>query len=149
MRTQAVGLDWHRVVPSGLWEGNLWDRLPSRIQIALNDSAFSLLPQSGSPMPAEANGLGDARPATRQAPTGADLNGGAQGRLPGRSIAFCHVLARASGWCFRVSGSCFCGNFLSARLWPRRTCAVRAGALGVKRSFHLGLLWSPSPGETM
>ena len=91
-------------------------------------------------MPAEANGLGDARPATREAPTGADLNGGAQGRLPGRSITFCHVLARASGWCFRVSGSCFCGNFLSARLWPRRTCALRAGALGVKRSFQLGRL---------
>jgi len=51
-----------------------------------------------------------------------------------------YVLARASGWCFRVSGSCFCGNFLSARLWPRRTCALRAGALGVKRSFQLGRL---------
>jgi len=69
-RRAGIGLDWHRVVPSGLWEGNLWDRLPSRIQIALNHSAFSLPPQSGSPMPAEANGLGDARPGTRQAPTG-------------------------------------------------------------------------------
>src|SRR5439155_1324315 len=90
-RRAGIGLNWHRVVPSGLWEGNLWDRLPSRIQIALNHSAFSLPPQSGSPMPAEANGHGDARPATWQAPTGADLKWWSAGPVA-RSID--HVLSR-------------------------------------------------------